>query len=305
MLKKSLSEGHSCKVEDDFKEIPLSFQIEKDSENPLDTYNLASSNDNDKDFDDLNNDGEKNISIDPFRASKSITEASSIHRPEKLIFKRSLKKIQLGLPYKFKVERESSNIELGKDLRAELKQILRNKELCILFRNWLKTQYCEENLSFWVDIELYRKDKECKNMKERAQEIYDKYLKVDAQYSLNIDDELRRDILKKLKNTTEDSVDSSLFDTVQQYVFSLLETGCISRFLNSKQYLDWQDKMLLVSQGTEGAEKRNEKLTARLYKSLRLNAKKESITFSQERLNLEKLFYLIDAEQQNSKGHPQ
>lgn len=44
------------------------------------------------------------------------------------------------------------------DLKTQLQEILSTYELCFLFRQFLEQQRCVENLDFYVDVELLKKE---------------------------------------------------------------------------------------------------------------------------------------------------
>jgi hypothetical protein len=88
-----------------------------------------------------------------------------------------LKKVE-GTPRKvgFRVEEEA--VPKNRNLQQELMDILEDQEVCTIFRNYLKHKLCEENLMFWIDVELYR-DADAtldRNLEEKAQYMWDRYV---------------------------------------------------------------------------------------------------------------------------------
>ncbi|KAI9244678.1 hypothetical protein BDA99DRAFT_566138 [Phascolomyces articulosus] len=83
---------------------------------------------------------------------------------------------------------------------AKLRQILEDPLIRMYFRDFMKSQFCEENVNIWVDY--YNIRKKCKrgNVSTRellrdAYAIYDSYLAPDARLEVNIDHALRQEII--------------------------------------------------------------------------------------------------------------
>lgn len=80
---------------------------------------------------------------------------------------------------------------------TRLNQILESPLLRLYFRDFLRTNYCVENINFWVDYQTLLKNSEKKSVLEQLSEcysIYETYLGPAA--DLNIDSTLCQDIMK-------------------------------------------------------------------------------------------------------------
>uniref|UniRef100_F7ARA7 RGS domain-containing protein n=1 Tax=Ciona intestinalis TaxID=7719 RepID=F7ARA7_CIOIN len=93
-----------------------------------------------------------------------------------------------------------------------------------LFRQFLKKEYSEENLDFWLEIEEYRKVKSNKLLKA-ATIIYENYIVVGSPREINIDAGTRTAIVTSMKDP-----DVTTFDLAQARVFLLMERDSFRRF---------------------------------------------------------------------------
>ncbi|CDH57913.1 probable regulator of g-protein signalingprotein [Lichtheimia corymbifera JMRC:FSU:9682] len=89
---------------------------------------------------------------------------------------------------------------------AKLRQILQDPLIRMYFRDFLKSQFCEENVNIWVDYYTMRKKAKKPNVstKELLQDayaIYDTYLAPNAHSEVNIDHQLRHEIIAYVSST--------------------------------------------------------------------------------------------------------
>uniref|UniRef100_A0A3B5LCP7 Regulator of G-protein signaling 1 n=1 Tax=Xiphophorus couchianus TaxID=32473 RepID=A0A3B5LCP7_9TELE len=103
----------------------------------------------------------------------------------------------------------------------------------IAFREFLKSEYSEENILFWLACEDYKKIKTVPEMISSANRIYSEFVHPEAprQFQINIDCTTRENITKNISQPTLTS-----FDTAQKLVYSLMARDCYPRFLKSDIY---------------------------------------------------------------------
>ncbi|GAM24257.1 hypothetical protein SAMD00019534_074320 [Acytostelium subglobosum LB1] len=71
--------------------------------------------------------------------------------------------------------------------KTKLYEILNNANLRAAFGSFLKSQFCLENLLCWEAIELYKhKNGNASEIYQMAEDIYNKFIKVNAIYEINI-----------------------------------------------------------------------------------------------------------------------
>jgi hypothetical protein len=90
----------------------------------------------------------------------------------------------------------------------------------------MKSRKCEENLYFWIDVELFKMET-AGDIKEQANIIYAKFLSNDAEYQVNLDSDAMRTLNKRFMTG---DVDRAIFDVAQRSVFKLMEFACIAGF---------------------------------------------------------------------------
>ncbi|EPY74644.1 regulator of G-protein signaling 8-like isoform 2 [Camelus ferus] len=101
------------------------------------------------------------------------------------------------------------------------------------FRAFLKTEFSEENLEFWLACEEFKKTRSTAKLVSKAHRIFEEFVDVQAPREVNIDFQTRE---ATRKNMQEPSL--TCFDQAQGKVHSLMEKDSYPRFLRSKMYLD-------------------------------------------------------------------
>uniref|UniRef100_A0AAY5KUH8 RGS domain-containing protein n=1 Tax=Esox lucius TaxID=8010 RepID=A0AAY5KUH8_ESOLU len=114
-----------------------------------------------------------------------------------------------------------------------LDNVLINSYGLATFWSFLKSEFSEENLEFWVACEDYKRTGEQSRMAGKAEGIYKEFLKTGAQKEVNIDHLTKDATLKNLA-----SLSPTTFDLAQRQVFALMEKDSYGRFLKSNQYQD-------------------------------------------------------------------
>ncbi|XP_010750178.1 regulator of G-protein signaling 21 isoform X1 [Larimichthys crocea] len=112
-----------------------------------------------------------------------------------------------------------------------LDHLLECKTGQLVFENFLRTEYSEENLLFWLASEDYKKITSESEMKAVAKRIYAEFVEVDAPRQINIDCVTRGEISKNLSQPGP-----NCFDRAQRLIYGLMENDCYPRFLKSDIY---------------------------------------------------------------------
>ncbi|XP_046861282.1 regulator of G-protein signaling 13-like isoform X2 [Xenia sp. Carnegie-2017] len=100
----------------------------------------------------------------------------------------------------------------------------------LIFEDFLKSQHCSENLSFWLDVEKYKKLKgEMRNFEARR--IYESYISDKSPTEISIDSRARTSVEARMDQPNRDT-----FEEAQQQIYYLMKRDCLPRFLKSKQY---------------------------------------------------------------------
>ncbi|XP_054837051.1 regulator of G-protein signaling 21 [Eublepharis macularius] len=126
-----------------------------------------------------------------------------------------------------------------------LDTLLANKDGLAAFRTFLKSEFSEENIEFWLACEDFKKTKSAVKIVSKAQQIYSDFIQADAPKEINIDFNTRDQITQ---NISEPSL--QCFDDAQRLIYSLMAKDCFPRFLKSEAYKE------LVNKQQNGNQKR-------------------------------------------------
>ncbi|XP_056132893.1 regulator of G-protein signaling 21-like [Lampris incognitus] len=114
-----------------------------------------------------------------------------------------------------------------------LGHLLGSKRGRLVFEDFLRTEYSEENLLFWLACEDYKKLTSEAEILTIAQQIYAEFVQVDAARQINIDCMTREDISRNICQPSTNS-----FDKAQKVIYGLMEKDCYPRFLKSELFQD-------------------------------------------------------------------
>ncbi|XP_063095795.1 regulator of G-protein signaling 1 isoform X2 [Cavia porcellus] len=113
-----------------------------------------------------------------------------------------------------------------------LEKLLANRTGQDVFGNFLKSEFSEENIEFWLACEDYKKT-ESNLLHSKAEDIYKVFVHSDAAKQINIDFHTRESTAKKIKSPTP-----TCFDEAQKVIYNLMEKDSYPRFLKSDIYLN-------------------------------------------------------------------
>ncbi|XP_067939884.1 uncharacterized protein [Watersipora subatra] len=99
---------------------------------------------------------------------------------------------------------------------------------CNAFTLFLRKEYSEENMQFWTACCEYKAITDEAERKERAEEIYNRYLSDRATTPINIDSLARKQIKEDLLRASD-----NIFDHAKTQIYILMKTDSYRRFLKS------------------------------------------------------------------------
>jgi GTPase-activating protein SST2 len=169
----------------------------------------------------------------PGTSTASLSERSSVEDPKETSVKTTDAKIhrRISMAEKLNASYEAAEKKASKESNTDrLRFILEEPSLRALFREFLKINFCEENLSFWLDVQDFKRkfnitssaaattataippprpsgkgstghvamEKHHETLINTAFLIYNKYLAPSSQCELNIDHGLRNELAKYL-----------------------------------------------------------------------------------------------------------
>ncbi|XP_070797160.1 regulator of G-protein signaling 21 [Pituophis catenifer annectens] len=121
--------------------------------------------------------------------------------------------------------------------------LLANKDGLDAFRTFLKSEFSEENIEFWLACEDFKKTKSAAKVASKAQRIYSEFIQADAPQEINIDFNTRDRIMEAILKPT-----LNCFDDAQKLIYSLMVKDSFPRFLKSEAYKELANKELKRSQ---------------------------------------------------------
>ncbi|TMS09802.1 regulator of G-protein signaling 13 [Larimichthys crocea] len=112
-----------------------------------------------------------------------------------------------------------------------LERLLSSKYGMKIFQAFLKSEFSDENIEFWLMCEDYKKIKSSFRMSSKAKKIFKRYIQAEAAREINIDHKTRDSIRRNIKAPT-----TVCFDDAQRIVYGLMERDSYPRFLRSDIY---------------------------------------------------------------------
>ncbi|CAL8255916.1 unnamed protein product [Merluccius merluccius] len=119
-----------------------------------------------------------------------------------------------------------------------LERLLESKYGLATFRTFLKSEFSDENIEFWLTCEDYKKIRSSFRMSSRANKIYEQFIKAESPKEINIDHHTREQIKRSVKTPTV-----FCFDDAQKIVYGLMERDSYPRFLRSDFYRTLLDNL--------------------------------------------------------------
>ncbi|KAI1892855.1 hypothetical protein AGOR_G00137820 [Albula goreensis] len=100
-----------------------------------------------------------------------------------------------------------------------------------VFREFLRTEYSEENMLFWLACEDLKKEINKAVIEEKARLIYEDYISILSPKEVSLDSRVREVINRKMQEPTPHT-----FEDAQLQIYTLMHRDSYPRFLNSSIY---------------------------------------------------------------------
>ncbi|XP_030358682.1 regulator of G-protein signaling 19 [Strigops habroptila] len=100
-----------------------------------------------------------------------------------------------------------------------------------VFREFLRTEYSEENMLFWLACEELKAECNKHTIDEKARMIYEDYISILSPKEVSLDSRVREVINRKMQEPS-----SHTFDDAQLQIYTLMHRDSYPRFLNSAIY---------------------------------------------------------------------
>uniref|UniRef100_A0A665WK14 RGS domain-containing protein n=1 Tax=Echeneis naucrates TaxID=173247 RepID=A0A665WK14_ECHNA len=102
------------------------------------------------------------------------------------------------------------------------------------FRQFLRTEFSEENMMFWLACEELKKETNKTVVEEKVRQIYEDFISILSPKEVRwhhgrTEDLINRNMLEPTSHT---------FDDAQQQIYTLMQRDSYPRFINSATYTD-------------------------------------------------------------------
>ncbi|XP_056605832.1 regulator of G-protein signaling 16 [Triplophysa dalaica] len=144
--------------------------------------------------------------------------------------------------YCYKYRKQRLTLDECLEWKESLGKLLSNKNGLYAFRAFLKSEFSEENLAFYLACEDYKNTKSTAKLPCKATRIYEEFIGNDAPREVNIDYETRDMTQANLNSPT-----TSCFDMAQYRIYILMEKDCYPRFLRSASYRNLVNQLMAKS----------------------------------------------------------
>ncbi|KAG7493008.1 hypothetical protein MATL_G00020700 [Megalops atlanticus] len=105
-----------------------------------------------------------------------------------------------------------------------------------VFREYLRSEYSEENLQFWLACEDLKKEKNPTLIDEKARMIYEDYISILSPKEVSLDSRVRESINQSLSEPSNE-----MYQEAQLQIYTLMHRDSFPRFLISTIYRDLVD----------------------------------------------------------------
>ncbi|KAF7705879.1 regulator of G-protein signaling 18 [Silurus meridionalis] len=133
-------------------------------------------------------------------------------------------------------KKASSKIQIPPEVAlswsSSFEDLLAHSDGVETFTQFLRSEFSEENIEFWLECEDYKNSTSPANLQSKARQMYAVFIDAEAPKEINIDHSTKLDIQKNIAQATQ-----SCFDAAQSKIYALMKKDCYPRFLTSDIYL--------------------------------------------------------------------
>ncbi|CAG5896183.1 unnamed protein product [Menidia menidia] len=101
------------------------------------------------------------------------------------------------------------------------------------FRQFLRTEFSEENMMFWLACEELKKETNKTVVEEKVRQIYEDFISILSPKEVSLDSRVREVINRNMLEPT-----SHTFEDAQQQIYTLMQRDSYPRYINSTAYTD-------------------------------------------------------------------
>jgi len=109
-----------------------------------------------------------------------------------------------------------------------LEDILSDAKLSRLFVDFVLKSHAEDNLEFWIEVEIYKRLKDGSLLQKVGRRLYQTYLVPGAELEVNLEKKYKEDVRQKLDL---EFWDVALFEKAHKRIYHILSSDCVRLFI--------------------------------------------------------------------------
>lgn len=110
-------------------------------------------------------------------------------------------------------------------------KLIQSRRGRLVFLEFLRSEYSEENLCFWLACEDLKGERDPERIEEKVRFIYDDFISILSPREVSLDGKARDLINKRMSHP-----DGNTFEEAQQQIYTLMQRDSYPRFLNSSAF---------------------------------------------------------------------
>jgi regulator of G-protein signaling len=119
-----------------------------------------------------------------------------------------------------------------------------------VFRDFLRCEYSEENILFWLACEELKRENNPEVVEEKARIIYDDYISILSPREVSLDARVREIVNRNMVEPTPHT-----FDDAQLQIYTLMHRDSYPRFVNSPLYRSLAQQQQQAAQQADKEER--------------------------------------------------
>ncbi|XP_051159528.1 regulator of G-protein signaling 17 isoform X2 [Leptopilina boulardi] len=123
------------------------------------------------------------------------------------------------------------NLDEIRSWGSSFDKLMRNPAGRRLFREFLVSEYSEENIAFWLACEQLKRETNSERIEEKARLIYEDYISILSPKEVSLDSRVREIVNRNMVEPTPHT-----FDEAQLQIYTLMHRDSYPRFVNSEIY---------------------------------------------------------------------
>ncbi|XP_073812685.1 regulator of G protein signaling double hit [Musca autumnalis] len=129
------------------------------------------------------------------------------------------------------LEGEQPSLEEIRSWGSSFEKLMKSPSGRKVFRDFLRSEFSEENILFWLACEDLKKEINAEAIGEKARLIYEDYISILSPREVSLDARVREIVNRNMMEPT-----SHTFDEAQIQIYTLMLRDSYPRFINSPKY---------------------------------------------------------------------